>query len=107
MILGKRKNAHGDGDWAPPGGHLEFGETPIQCALRELKEETGLLLQKAQELTFTNDIFTTSNKHYITIFIEGFVEGEPQLLEPEKCLGWQWFSWDQLPQPLFLSLDSF
>ena len=21
--------------------------------------------------------------------------------EPDKCLGWQWFSWDALPRPLF------
>ena len=56
IILGKRKNAHGDGEWAPPGGHLEFGETPIECAIRELKEETGLILQNPEEITFTNDI---------------------------------------------------
>ncbi len=32
----------GEGHWNFPKGHAEDGETPIQTALRELKEETGL-----------------------------------------------------------------
>ncbi len=106
ILLGRRKNAHGDGDWAPPGGHLEFGETPIQCAKRELLEETGLTLLNAKESNFTNDVFVKDSKHYVTVFVEGNVEGDPQVLEPDKCSEWKWFDWDNLPSPLFLPLSN-
>ena len=32
------------GLWAPPGGHLEGGETPMRAALRECREELGVVL---------------------------------------------------------------
>ncbi len=106
ILLGKRKNAHGAGDWAPPGGHLDFGETLIECATRELLEETGLALLDAKELTFTNDIFSVVHKHYVTIFVQGNVEGDPKVLEPHKCSEWKWFDLNDLPSPLFLPFNT-
>lgn len=103
ILLGKRKNAHGAGEWAPPGGHLEFGETIDICVRRELAEETSLVPLSQKQGPWTNDIMET--KHYVTlwVFVHQF-QGTPQLLEPHKCEGWEWFDWDSLPQPLFLSL---
>lgn len=42
VLLITRKNAAGQGTWALPGGFLDNDEWPVQGALRELREETGL-----------------------------------------------------------------
>ena len=34
------------GKWLPPGGHIEQDETPPEAARREVKEETGLDIEK-------------------------------------------------------------
>lgn len=103
ILLGKRKNAHGSGFWAPPGGHLEYGESWQQCAQREVLEETGLMLDEVRFCAVTNDIFAENNKHYVTIFMRAaYTGGAVQNREPEKCEQWQWFAVDQLPDKLFL-----
>ena len=103
VLLGKRIFSHGKNTWSPPGGHLEFGETPENSAKRELEEETGLLAKKTFIGPWTNDYFPKESKHYITlhIFIHEF-EGKPQVIEPVKCSSWDWFSMDDLPNPLFI-----
>ncbi|TVY27921.1 DNA-dependent metalloprotease WSS1-like protein [Lachnellula hyalina] len=99
FLVGKRMNSHGAGTYALPGGHLEFGETPEECAARETLEETGLKISPAQFLTATNDYMPAENKHYITMFticVREKDSDEPQVLEPEKCEGWDWVSWEEL-----------
>ena len=109
VLLGKRLSKHGTGTWAPPGGHLEKGETIEQCASRELFEETGLKIapKKIKIFRVTNDIFQGEDKHYVTIHcrtnyddgVANFIE----VKEPEKCETWKWFNLNNLPSPLFLS----
>ena len=107
ILLGKRKNAHGEGSWGFPGGHLEFNEEVEDCAVREVKEETGISMKNIRKGTFTNDIFEKEEKHYVTLFIiSDFASGEVKVMEPEKCERWDWFEWNKLPQPLFMPIQN-
>jgi len=107
VLLGKRKNAHGNGSWSFAGGHLEFGESFESCAHREVLEETGLHVQNIRMHTVTNDFFELEYKHYVTIFmLADYAGGIAQVLEPNKCERWQWFEWNELPQPLFLPIQN-
>jgi len=108
ILLGKRKNSHGEGSWCFTGGHLEFNESWEKCSEREIAEEIGI---KVENIHFsgavTNDFFETEKKHYITIFMVcDYMSGEVKVLEPEKSECWKWFTWDSLPEPLFLPVKN-
>ena len=106
VLLGKRKGSHGAGRWAFPGGHLEFGESLEGCLIREVQEETSLSVDHIRFVSVTNDIFTTEQKHYITIFMTcEYASGEVVNRELDKCEQWGWFAWDALPAPLFLPIE--
>ena len=45
VLLVRRRNPPLAGDWSLPGGMLELGETLEQGVRRELREETGLLVE--------------------------------------------------------------
>ncbi len=110
VLLGRRRGSHGAGTWALPGGGLEFGESVLACAQRELFEETALRVAAVRPAPYTVDHFPAEQKHYVTLFVVALeVTGDVQNCEPEKCDGWQWYAWDALPTPLFpplLSLKS-
>ncbi|GAA5894207.1 hypothetical protein JCM8208_002377 [Rhodotorula glutinis] len=100
FVTGVRKGSHGAGAIQLPGGHLEMGSSPEACAVREVAEETGLVVreQDVRFLTATNDIFAADDKHYVTLFVACQVldDVQPEVLEPEKCERWEWHSWEHL-----------
>lgn len=103
FIMGQRRNAHGDGHWSVPGGHLEYGETFADTAAREVLEETGLIIKNVRFGAVTNDYFTNEDKHYVTVWmVSDWHEGEERITEPDKFIAMQWHDFDTLPEPLFL-----
>jgi len=101
ILLGKRKNAHGEGYWAGPGGHLEHLESFADCAKRETMEEAGIEIDGVRFLCVTN-FQDHAPKHYVDIgLVADWSSGEPQILEPDKCESWNWYELSNLPEPLF------
>jgi 8-oxo-dGTP diphosphatase len=105
VLMHKRKGAHGEGHWSFPGGHLEFGESPEECAKRETMEEAGMEIEDMEVVALTNDI--SSVTHYVTIYVKANKAfGLPKIMEPDKCERWDWFAWEELPEPLFLPVQN-
>lgn len=105
LLLGRRIKTHGKGYWAAPGGHLEAGESLEACAARETQEECGVARAGIRFYAVSNDIFTASGQHYVTIHMQAeAVDGAIENREPHKYADWQWFSWNALPQPIFLPM---
>ena len=85
VLLGKRKNYHGSGSWQFPGGHLEFKEDIKACAVREVMEETGIRIKNIRLGPYTNDIFESDDRHYITLFVIAEHDtGEAEVREPDR-----------------------
>lgn len=51
LVVKRGPNVDNSGKWCCPCGYLDYNETLKQCCLREIKEETGILLDE-NELTF-------------------------------------------------------
>jgi 8-oxo-dGTP diphosphatase len=108
VLLTHRKGSHGAGTWAPPGGHLDMGESYEDCAIREVREETGVTISEPRFLAVTNDIFVDEGRHYATIWLEAQVEAsEARVNSPREMSELGWFDWDDLPQPQFLPLENY
>ena len=107
ILLGQRQGSHGHLSWQPPGGHLEFNESFENCVRREAKEEVDIAIENIAFIGMTNDYFTDSGKHYISIFMKATLAPNQHVknCEPHKAKNWRWFTLDQLPSPLFLPLD--
>lgn len=113
IITGVRIGSHGEGTISVPGGHLEGGEEWNVCAARELKEETGIVIpaEDFHYVTTTNAIFEEEKLHYVDILmIAKSPKGiEPEVKEPNKCLGWVWRTLDEMQEidNLFLPTKNF
>ena len=71
ILLEKRKNQPGRGQWSVPGGLVELGEKAEDTAIREVKEETNLEVEKPEHIDFVDNIVLDKNRkvryHFVII----------------------------------------
>ena len=83
----KQKDIHLD-KWNGLGGHMEQGETPEECVIREVYEESGLTVKSLflrGVLTFP--LFDGFEDDYVFVFIATDFEGK-MIDSPEGNLEW-------------------
>ncbi|WP_425050675.1 NUDIX hydrolase [Psychromarinibacter sp. S121] len=73
VLLVRRRNPPDAGLWGYPGGHVEWGETVAEAAVRELHEETGVRAEAVGWLdnldTIVRDADGAVQHHYLLVAI--------------------------------------
>lgn len=103
LLLLRNRNAKFEpATWCLPGGHIDLGETEIDAAVRELREETGIELSTNDLIPIYNLEIENGTIYYYEAFLEKDVE--VRLLESEH-INYVWArDWSQLD--LILNLET-
>jgi 8-oxo-dGTP diphosphatase len=77
--------------WSMPGGAVEGDETLEQAAIREVKEETGLLVEISDVVAVNECLFTKNNEHAIFItFRAKIIGGKISIESPNEISTITW-----------------
>ena len=84
----KKANDMHQGKWNGLGGKLDPGETPEECVIREVREESGLVIEKPQlKGLLTFPLFANNEDWYAFVFVAREYSGE-LIDSPEGVLRW-------------------
>lgn len=98
LLLRRFNTGFRDGEYSVPAGHLEGGETVMEAAAREGKEEAGVQVALSN-MTFSTVMHRIEDDERVDFFVVvNKWDGEPFNAEPDKCDDLRWVAVDQLPE---------
>ena len=99
VLLSRRfQTGYKDGFYSVPAGHLDGNEPVRQAAVRETREEVGLVIQP-EDVAFAGVFHRREGDERIDFFVNVRQwEGEPVNAEPHKCDELLWAEVEKLPE---------
>lgn len=97
IVLIERK--HEPFGWAIPGGHVDYGESLEEAAVREAKEETSMDVKLVKQFYTYSDPKRDPRGHKISTVFIAKAEGKPKAKSDAKNIGL--FTKDNLPELVF------
>lgn len=100
VLISERHAGKCQGTYAGPGGHLEWMETFVDGALRELFEETDLVGDPGScEVVGVDQGFAPEEDHcWVVVFVRvHHYTGDPKCMEPDKQGPLEWYPINNLP----------
>lgn len=100
LLLRRFNTGHKDGEYSLVAGHLDGDESVTSAAIREAAEEVGVKI-KSEDLKFVHITHRKKNENdheRLDFYFQVLNwEGEPRIMEPDKCDDLEWFSLNKLP----------
>jgi 8-oxo-dGTP diphosphatase len=101
VVLAKRAHPPLQAEWSIPGGVLEVGELVREAAVREAREETGLVVEPVELLGVYDRVLRNPEQrvqyHYVLIdFLCRRVAGD--LAAASDAVEVRWFTREELPE---------
>ena len=106
LFLTKAPDTSGVARWLTPGGGVDAGETHHEAALRELEEETGLVLESVGEPVWSHDFVVewdaadhdTGHAEFYTATVDAFEPSDAHWTDDERVdvLAHRWWTLSEL-----------
>lgn len=100
LLLRRFQTGWRDGEYSVIAGHIDGNESVSAAMLREANEEGGIDI-RPDDLRIIHVMHrkAENGKEYIDFFLTTEKwEGEPRIMEPDKCDDLSWFRLDALPE---------
>ncbi len=91
--------------WALPGGFIEMDEVLEIACKRELKEETGLTVEKLEQFRVYDAVDRDPRGRTLSVIFYGFVEKDAKVKGGDDAAEAAWFRMEHLPELAFDHAD--